>query len=208
MTSYASGWEVSRRDCISLVSPPNHFLLFLPGSFLLRQEGRGSNLLGRSALGDAIAHDGMSKNRGVHMIPTVEDAIILACQGHRGQVDKGGNIYVLHPLALVLEMDTDAERRVAALHDFLEDCAGASAALLREQGYPEEEIVAIERLTRKEGERWRTYLKRIKPCPLARKVKRADLRHNSQLRRLHRRLSSADYARRRKYQRALAFLEE
>ena len=55
------------------------------------------------------------------MTPTIEDAIAFAAQRHRGQKDKAGKPYILHPLRVMLAMHTDEERRVAVLHDVMED---------------------------------------------------------------------------------------
>lgn len=82
------------------------------------------------------------------MIPTIEDAIAFAAKKHRGQVDKAGEPYILHPLRVMLAMDTDEARRVAVLHDVMEDC-GVSRADLEQLGYPPAEIAAVEALTKR-----------------------------------------------------------
>ena len=42
-------------------------------------------------------------------MPDLEDAIALAALAHRGQVDKAGAPYMLHPLRMMLRVQTDAE---------------------------------------------------------------------------------------------------
>jgi hypothetical protein len=53
----------------------------------------------------------------------LEKAIKIAVEAHTGQVDKGGNPYILHPLRVMLSLDTVEERIVGVLHDVVEDCA-------------------------------------------------------------------------------------
>ena len=53
----------------------------------------------------------------------LEQAIKIAVEAHTGQVDKGGNPYILHPLRVMLSLDTEQERIVGVLHDVVEDCA-------------------------------------------------------------------------------------
>jgi GTP diphosphokinase / guanosine-3',5'-bis(diphosphate) 3'-diphosphatase len=52
---------------------------------------------------------------------TLETAIALAAAAHAGQTDKAGQPYILHPLRVMLCMQTNAERMVAVLHDVVED---------------------------------------------------------------------------------------
>lgn len=49
-------------------------------------------------------------------------AIEIATLAHAGQVDKGGAPYIMHPIRVMLAMDTEEARIVAVLHDVLEDC--------------------------------------------------------------------------------------
>lgn len=51
----------------------------------------------------------------------IEDAINIAVNAHRGQRDKGGQPYILHPLRVMLAAQNDDERIVAVLHDVVED---------------------------------------------------------------------------------------
>ena len=54
-------------------------------------------------------------------IATVEDAVSIAARAHRGQKDKAGAPYLLHPLRMMLRMDTEAAMMAAVLHDVVED---------------------------------------------------------------------------------------
>ena len=48
-------------------------------------------------------------------------AIEIALDAHKNVSDKGGNPYILHPLRLMLQMDSEEEMIVAILHDVVED---------------------------------------------------------------------------------------
>ena len=76
------------------------------------------------------------------MAQTLERAIAIAATAHTGQVDKGGAPYILHPLKVMLRMNTLEERIVAVLHDVVEDC-GVSLDDLRGEGFSEEVLAAI-----------------------------------------------------------------
>jgi (p)ppGpp synthase/HD superfamily hydrolase len=115
-------------------------------------------------------------------MPSLEDAIILAVGAHRGQKDKAGAAYILHPLRLMLRMETDTERIVAVLHDVVED-SPYSLEALNKAGYPPEIIEALDCLTRREKEPYATFIERVKTNPLALKVKTADLEDNMNIKR-------------------------
>ncbi len=115
--------------------------------------------------------------------PTLEDAIALALEAHRGQRDKAGQTYVLHPLRVMMRLENETERMVAVLHDVVEDSPW-TLERLREAGYPEEVLGALDRLTKREGETYETFIERVLPHPLARRVKLADLEDNMDVRRL------------------------
>ena len=48
-------------------------------------------------------------------------AISLACKVHYGQVDKGGQAYILHPIRVMQKFTKDNERIAAVLHDAVEE---------------------------------------------------------------------------------------
>jgi (p)ppGpp synthase/HD superfamily hydrolase len=116
-------------------------------------------------------------------MPTLEDAIALAVEAHRGQRDKAGQTYILHPLRVMMRLDTDAERMAAILHDVVEDTP-YTLERLRALGYPEEVLGALDCLTKREGETYEAFIERVRPHPLARRVKLADLEDNMDVRRL------------------------
>ncbi len=116
-------------------------------------------------------------------MPTLEEAIALAVEAHRGQCDKAGQTYILHPLRVMLRLETDTERMVAVLHDVVED-SPYSLERLRALGYPEEVLGALDCLTKREGEAYEAFIERVRPHALARRVKLADLEDNMDVRRL------------------------
>jgi (p)ppGpp synthase/HD superfamily hydrolase len=111
--------------------------------------------------------------------PTLEDAIALAAHWHRGQryPSLTGEPFILHPLRVMLQLDSDTARIVAVLHDVLEDTA-CSVVDLRCAGYSDSVIEALDRLTHRDGEAYEPYIERIAEDTLARQVKLADLTDN------------------------------
>src|SRR5215217_9307971 len=115
-------------------------------------------------------------------MPNIEDAIKLALEKHHGQTDKAGEPYILHPLRVMAQMQTEVEQIVAVLHDVVED-SDVTLDDLRRMGYSEEIVTAIDHLSRRDGESYDNFIQRIKPNPLALRVKLGDLRDNMDLRR-------------------------
>lgn len=116
-------------------------------------------------------------------MPTLEDAIRLATEVHEWKKDKGGDPYILHPLRVMLRMGSDLERTVAVLHDVVED-SPYTLERLRDKGYSEEVVAAVDALTRRDSENYQEFIKRAARNPVARKVKIADLEDNMDIRRL------------------------
>ena len=115
---------------------------------------------------------------------TLEEAILLAVQAHHGQMDKGGFPYILHPLRIMSRMRTETEMIVAVLHDVIEDTE-VTLDDLREKGFSDEVIAAVDSLSRRENESYKDFIKRIKLNPLAVQVKFGDLEDNMDIRRLN-----------------------
>ena len=135
---------------------------------------------------------------------SLERAIAIAAQAHAGQIDKAGEPYILHPLRLMLAMQTDHERIVAVLHDVVED-SGITLDALRAEGFAEEAVVAIDALTKREGESKMEAAARAKRNPLALRVKLADNADNQDMSRIAD-PTEADIARIEEYRRIRAFL--
>ena len=119
--------------------------------------------------------------------------LVLATQRHDGQFDKAGNPYILHPLKVMhyLKSDDFELMCIALGHDLIEDTFGTTpqqiadgSKFLRARGFSERVITGIVALTKITGESYDAYKDRVKSNRDAVKVKKADLRHNSDIRRL------------------------
>ena len=135
---------------------------------------------------------------------TLERAIALAAMAHEGQLDKAGAPYILHPLRMMLRLETLEERIVATLHDVVEDC-GVTLDQLRAEGFSEAVIDGVDALTRRETETYEEFVLRAKTNRIGRQVKIADLEDNSDVRRLPE-VTERDRARMEKYKRAMDVL--
>jgi (p)ppGpp synthase/HD superfamily hydrolase len=113
----------------------------------------------------------------------IEEAIRIAVEAHRGQKDKAGAPYILHPLRMMFRMQTDAERMAAVLHDVVEDTPWTLDAL-RARGFADDVVDAVDHLTRRDGESYDEFAERAGRHPVARRVKIADLEDNMDLRRI------------------------
>lgn len=113
----------------------------------------------------------------------------LVATRHAGQYDRGGKPYVLHVLKVMhYTKSDDVEIQCIALgHDLLEDTfktvADGINALIN-HGFSDRVIDGIVALTKIEGDSYDAYKARVKASADAVIVKMADLRHNSDIRRL------------------------
>lgn len=133
-------------------------------------------------------------------------ALSLCFDAHKGQVDKSGLPYVFHPFHLAMEMTDELSTVVALLHDVIED-SDYTLQNLENMGFPPAVLEAISLMTHQEGVPYMEYVANIKTNPLARVVKMADLRHNSNIARVDN-PTEKDYARVEKYRQAMALLEQ
>lgn len=136
----------------------------------------------------------------------LEEAIRICVEAHRGQVDRAGAPYSLHPLRMMFRVQTESEKIVALLHDVVEDTDWTLDAL-REAGFPAEVVDAVDALTRREEESYEEFVRRAGADPLARRVKVADLEDNMDVRRTGM-ASDEDVERFRRYYRAWRSLTE
>lgn len=107
-------------------------------------------------------------------------AIRIAYAAHQGQVDDCNIPYILHPFHLAEQMKDEATTCVALLHDVVED-TDITFEDLSENGFDETIISALKYLTHDKSVPYADYIKKIKENPIARAVKLADLKHNSDL---------------------------
>ena len=110
---------------------------------------------------------------------SVEDAIILAAETHRGQryPSPDSEPYILHPLRLMLEFGDPVDQMAAVLHDVVED-TDCQIRDLVDRGFPTVVVTAIDCLTHRPNEAYADYIERLSANDVARRVKVIDLRHN------------------------------
>lgn len=132
---------------------------------------------------------------------TLERAIEIATEAHKGQYDKAGNDYIGHPLRVMDMGRTEEEKIVGVLHDVVEDTEWTFAQLAAE-GFSQEVIDALQCVTKlSENENYDDFIERVKKNPLATAVKINDLSDNMDIRRLPY-LSDKDVKRLKKYLKA------
>ena len=134
-------------------------------------------------------------------MPTLEHAIALAVKAHQGQLDKYGRPYILHPLRVMFRLETELEQIVGVLHDVIED-SDLTFDDLRQMGYSEAVLTALDGVTRREEETYDEFVTRSQAQPVSRRVKLADLEDNMDLRRLPVEMTEEDFERLKRYRRA------
>ena len=133
-------------------------------------------------------------------------ALKLSFEAHRDQVDKSGMPYVYHPFHLAEQMDTEETVVVALLHDVAED-TDHTLEELRAAGFPDRIVAALALMTHDKSVPYMDYVAGIKKDPIARAVKLADLKHNSNVSRLGA-LDEKAEKRLKKYAEAIRLLSE
>ena len=109
-------------------------------------------------------------------------AMKIAYDAHHGQVDYNGIPYIFHPLHLAEQMDEEISCCAALLHDVVEDTQLTLDDLRKE--FPEEVVEVVALLTHDDSAEYNntdyfSYIEKIKTNPIAKKVKLADIAHNS-----------------------------
>ncbi len=116
----------------------------------------------------------------------VKKACAVMYDAHKDDLDKGGYPYVFHPFYLAVQMDDEDSVCTALLHDVIEDHGDKySFDYLARVGFPESVIHALRLLTHAKGVPYMDYVRELAKDPIARRVKLADLRHNTDTRRLN-----------------------
>lgn len=107
----------------------------------------------------------------------LEKAIEIAVEAHRGQLDKAGKIYILHPIRVMLRGRNETEMIVGILHDVVEDTP-VTLDMLRLEGFSEEILEAISCITKEQEEDYGHFIDRVLTNPLAAQVKLYDIEDN------------------------------
>ena len=135
-------------------------------------------------------------------------AIALASALFEGKYDQGGKPYILHCLYVMYKLGPDDEDLmiIGVLHDVVED-THITIQDLREMGFSERVLAALELLTHRAGVPYMDYIKTLATNEDCKKVKRADLDHNSRILRM-KGLRKKDFERLEKYFTAYEYLKD
>lgn len=136
----------------------------------------------------------------------IEKALDIAIHAHKGQVDKAGKAYILHPLRLMNQFVDEKLMIVSILHDVVED-SDFTLDDLNNEGFSSEIINAVDCLTKRQNEEYSSFIDRVMDNSLARQVKIVDIKDNLDISRLSEPLSKKDIERLEKYQMALLQLQ-
>ena len=133
-------------------------------------------------------------------------ALKLCFEAHKEQIDKSGMPYAFHPFHLAEQMQDEESTIVALLHDVIEDTE-YTLDDLRKMGFNDSVLAAINLMTHEDGVPYMDYVEKIKANLVAKTVKLADLRHNSDMTRLDV-VTPRDQERAEKYLAAINLLEK
>lgn len=152
----------------------------------------------------------------------IAQAIKLAAEVHEHQVDKGGEPYILHCLAVMQGVHAEDLRNpldrpvllcAAVLHDVIEDFEGepGERSQLRDfiyQTFGDRCYAVIDTLTKYKDDDYGDYIERVAKNWMARRIKIADLTHNMDTGRLPEGdIGEKDFERWDKYRRSLVRLK-
>ncbi|MCM1180361.1 MAG: GTP pyrophosphokinase [Clostridium sp.] len=107
----------------------------------------------------------------------LEKAIEIAVEAHRGQIDKAGKIYILHPMRVMLRGQNETEQIVGILHDVIEDTP-ITIEMLQKEGFSSEVLSALSCITKEKGEEYGHFIDRVLTNPLAAQIKLYDIEDN------------------------------
>ncbi len=132
---------------------------------------------------------------------TIEKAIEIAVAAHKGQKDKSGANYILHPLRVMERGKTEIEKICGVLHDVVEDSEW-TFEMLEKEGFSNEVIDVLRCVTKEsEEEDYEVFINRIAQNPIAVEVKINDLLDNMDITRF-KNLNEQDLKRLNKYLKA------
>ena len=135
-------------------------------------------------------------------------AILIASKSHLNQLDKGGHTYILHPIRIMMRLRTTDEElmSMAIMHDSVED-GTITFDEMRQRGFSERVIAGLRLLTHQKGVSYEEYIDNMRGNIDALRVKREDLKDNSDITRL-KGVSEKDVKRMIKYQNAFLKVEQ
>lgn len=113
----------------------------------------------------------------------LEKAIVIATNAHIGQLDKGGAPYILHPMRVMMRMETIPGKILALFHDIVED-THINIEDLTNEGFSDAVIDGVDCITKRNGESYNNYIERVISNPLSAECKLEDMRDNSNIYRI------------------------
>lgn len=135
----------------------------------------------------------------------VKKAALIAYNAHKDQSDKGGYPYIMHPIHIAEQMETEDETIAALLHDVIED-TDIGFDYLKKEGFSDTVINCLKILTKDPNEDYMDYIRKIKKTGgIALKIKKADMAHNMIAERISKKIQS-DESRMEKYRVAFDIL--
>lgn len=137
----------------------------------------------------------------------LDRAIVIAIEAHDGQLDtQNGRPYIEHPFRVMNAGQTLQEKIVGVLHDIIEDTSW-TVNQLREEGFSEEIVDAVDAISVRDNEQYDDYLARVEKNSIAVRVKINDLTDNMDIRRLNE-INYQSLSRLQKYLKAYKHLTE
>ncbi len=105
-----------------------------------------------------------------------KEALKIAYKAHDGQLRRDSCIpYIVHPLRVAAQFNSDMMKVIAILHDVVED---TDIELYNLEEFGQTVINAIDSLSKRKGEKYISYIKRVKTDELATEIKIADIIDN------------------------------
>lgn len=115
------------------------------------------------------------------MTLTIDQQLLLsatvATRAHAGQKRKDGTDYIAHPIRVAIRCESKESKIVALLHDVVEDTS-VGFKELRELGFSQSILDAIDSVTKRPGEKYADFILRSKVNPVGCNVKLADIADN------------------------------
>jgi (p)ppGpp synthase/HD superfamily hydrolase len=115
------------------------------------------------------------------------EALKHAVKAHAGRVDKCGQLYILHPIAVAEALDAAVfslfdrrERETMIVAAFLHDVWEDTDYNWHNGNLSRVEQIVLEGITQADGEPYAAYIERVATNPLTATIKLADLWHNLQ----------------------------
>ena len=137
----------------------------------------------------------------------LERAIEIAVSAHKGVKDKGGNPYILHPLRVMLSLNSEEEKIVGVLHDVVEDAEDWTFEKLQDEGFSTQILEGLQSVTKtSEDENYDEFVQRALANAIGRQVKIADIKDNLDVTRLDI-LTEKDMKRLQSYKKSLMTLQ-